>query len=168
MNINDMMMIVDGVVDKVCYVDENSEFTYRPELRDFYIWMYYCAFVKNRPQFEIDGEIDVEKAFETFSNEDSLGIRKSIPLVLRDTIEDAIDKKIEYVINEHRDAKNISLTDVALSELINYLREKVTNTNDIVEAVGKDNIKNFINKYTSSKETTPTEIVEAMIENKVI
>ncbi|MCQ2543386.1 MAG: hypothetical protein MJ126_04420 [Lachnospiraceae bacterium] len=168
MNINDMMVIVDGVVDKVCYVNEESDFEYRPELKDFYLWMYYCAFSENKPDFEEADEINLEKAFEYFSKEDVLKIKNDIPVVIRETIESAINKKIEYRINEHRDAKNISLTDVALSELINYLRTRLSESNDIVEAVGKDNIKNFITKYTESKDFKPTELVEAMIENKVI
>ena len=168
MNINDMMMIVDGVVNKVCYVNEDSEFEYRPELKDFYLWLYYCAFSENKPDFEDDNEINLEKAFEKFTTEDTLKIKNDIPIVIRETIESAINKKIEYRINEHRDAKNISLTDVALSELINYLSSKLGESNDIVEAVGKDNIKKFITKYTESKEVNPTELVAAMVENKVI
>ncbi len=168
MNINDMMTIVDGVVDKVCYVNEDSELEYRPELRNFYLWMYCCAFAEDKPDFEEEDGINLEKAFEYFSQENSLRIMNSIPEIVRDTIENAIDKKIKYVIDSHRDAKNVSLTDVALSEFINYLRSTLGNSNDIIEAVGKENIKKFISRYTNSKDIKPTELVEAMIENKVI
>ena len=167
MNLYDMMTIVNGVVDKVCYINDDMEFEYHPELKKFYMWLYYSAFIED---FEVDGGIDENKAFDYFINQNGVEkINKSIPLTIMSTIEKAIDEKIKFVIDEYRSNKSVSLTDIALSNFINLISDTVSKNENLIDEVGNENIKKFINKYVEKdKSMTPKTLVKAMKDNGLV
>lgn len=170
MNLYDMMTIVNGVVDKVCFVNDNMEFEYHPELKRFYMWLYYSAFIEDKPDFEVDDKIDENKAFDYFINQKGIEkINNNIPLAVMNTVEEAIDEKIKFIIEDYRSNKNISLTDVALSNFINLISDIVSKNENLIDEVGNDNIKKFINKYVEKdKGMTPKTLVKAMKDNGLV
>lgn len=170
MNLYDMMAIVNNVVDKVCYVNDDSEFEYHPELKRFYLWLYYASFAFENRDYETEDSIDENAAFEYFINNNGISeINEHIPEVLRNSIEEAVDAKIEYILDKHKASMNVSMTDVALSNLINIIIEKVSENENLIGTIGEDNIKKFVGKYVKDNEMmNPTEIVKAMKDNKVI
>lgn len=170
MNLYDMMTIVNGVVDKVCFVNDNMEFEYHPELKKFYMWLYYSAFIEDKPDFEVDDKIDENKAFDYFINQKGIEkINNNIPLAVMNTVEEAIDEKIKFIIEDYRSSKNISLTDVALSNFINLISDIVSKNENLIDEVGNDNIKKFINKYVErDKGMTPKTLVKAMKDNGLV
>lgn len=170
MNLYDMMTIVNGVVDKVCFVNDNMEFEYHPELKKFYMWLYYSAFIEDKPDFEVDDKIDENKAFDYFINQKGIEkINNNIPLAVMNTVEEAIDEKIKFIIEDYRSSKNISLTDVALSNFINLISDIVSKNENLIDEVGNDNIKKFINKYVEKdKGMTPKTLVKAMKDNGLV
>lgn len=170
MDLYEMMTIVNNVVDKVCYVNENSEFEYHPELKDFYLWLYYASFAVENREYETEDAIDENMAFDYFVNKNGVSeIYEHIPEVLRVSIEEAIDAKIKFMLDEHRAAMNVSLTDSALSNLVNLITEKIAENESLIETVGQENISKFITKYVErDKAMSPTQLVKAMKDNKVI
>lgn len=165
-----MMAIVNGVVDKVCFVNDDMEFEYHPELKQFYMWLYYSAFVEDKPDFEVDDKIDENKAFDYFINQKGIeNINNNIPLAVMNAVEEAIDEKIKFIIEDYRSSKNISLTDVALSNFINLISNIVSKNENLIDEVGNDNIKKFINKYVEKdKGMTPKTLVKAMKDNGLV
>lgn len=170
MNLYDMMTIVNGVVDKVCFVNDNMEFEYHPELKKFYMWLYYSAFIEDKPDFEVDDKIDENKAFDYFINQKGIEkINNNIPLAVMNTVEEAIDEKIKFIIENYKMSKSVSLTDVALSNFINLISDTVSKNGNLIDEVGNENIKKFISKYVEKdKGMSPKTLVKAMKENGLV
>ena len=170
MNLYDMMTIVNGVVDKVCFVNDDMEFEYHPELKKFYMWLYYSAFVEDKPNFEIDGKIDENKAFDYFVNQKGAeNICKYIPLEVMEIVENAVDEKIKFIIENYKMSKSVSLTDVALSNFINLISDTVSKNGNLIDEVGNENIKKFISKYVEKdKGMSPKTLVKAMKDNGLV
>lgn len=170
MNLYDMMTIVNGVVDKVCFINDDMEFEYHPELKKFYIWLYYSAFIEDKPDFEVDGKIDENKAFDYFINQEGIeNIYKYIPFEIIGIVEEAVDEKIKFIIENYKMSKSVSLTDVALSNLINLISDTVSKNGNLIDEVGNENIKKFINKYVEKdKGMTPKVLVKAMKDNGIV
>lgn len=170
MNLYDMMTIVNGVVDKVCFVNDNMEFEYHPELKKFYMWLYYSAFIEDKPDFEVDDKIDENKAFDYFINQKGIEkINNNIPLAVMNTVEEAIDEKIKFIIEDYRANKSVSLTDIALSNFINLISDTVSKNENLIDEVGNENIKKFINKYVEKdKSMSPKTLVKAMKDNGLV
>lgn len=165
-----MMTIVNGVVDKVCFVNDNMEFEYHPELKKFYMWLYYSAFIEDKPDFEVDDKIDENKAFDYFINQKGIEkINNNIPLAVMNTVEEAIDEKIKFIIENYKMSKSVSLTDVALSNFINLISDTVSKNGNLIDEVGNENIKKFISKYVEKdKGMSPKTLVKAMKENGLV
>lgn len=165
-----MMTIVNGVVDKVCYINDDMEFEYHPELKKFYMWLYYSAFIEDKPDFEVDDKIDENKAFDYFINQKGIEkINNNIPLAVMNTVEEAIDEKIKFIIEDYRANKSVSLTDIALSNFINLISDTVSKNENLIDEVGNENIKKFINKYVEKdKSMSPKTLVKAMKDNGLV
>lgn len=170
MSLYDMMSIVDNVAEKVCFIDDELKFHYRPELKNFYLNLYYAAYFDEKPDFETEDDIDTEKAFiEMISPEWNERLMKNIPDVIRIYIEDAVDKKIQYLIDEHRNIDSTSLSDMAIARILNLISDKVESNGDLLNEVGTENIKNFITNFANTKNAmSATKVVKAMKTNKVI
>ena len=167
-NLNEYISICNKVTESVIFVDDNYELKYYPELKEFYLLYFINATLHEAEAFvDEDNNVDMDKAFSfVISNKE--GIIEEAGRTLYNMLLNGVNEKIEEKKNRYYNVPATpSLCDVALESLFKTIEEKIMDTNNIVESVGKENLTKLITDM-SKKKFTEANVVKAMQKNGVI